>query len=748
MQDIILDFTNFMAKSGLQPYSASDIKADNKRRNYRLADDPKGKSRGYYKLRIDGDFGYGFFGDYRDSECISWHSAGSKKYTKEEIEEFKRRNEAMRLEDERIQKEAYQAKSGEASDFCLFLDTAKEHPYLTKKGIKPHDILVSGDLLVIPASDKAGKIWTYQTIAKDGIKLFLSGGKKKGSFYKIKGDDSCLLLAEGFATGASVFEATGYTTLVCFDAGNIGAVLSKIKHENAIICADNDWQGKDTAGQLRNTGLIKGKEAALKYGAKIAYPPIDGNDGLSDFNDWHILKGLESVKEIIHQASHVDAGVCAGGGILPQKKDVAQPAANVAPYDWENALITNKKGELNQNSPTNLNLIMEHDGQLDGCFKYDSFAKIIIMAKCPPWENEGNYRVRPIQDYDYFSLECFLEVKWGLKTGKNRCADAILKTANLPKNTFNPATEYFNALVWDGVPRLGDWLSKYISDGSQSHEYLSIVGRKFLCGLAQRAMFAGCKFDTMIIFEGKQYGGKSFLSRLLGTINGEEYFLDDFKDIENKDALMKMQGKLIVEFPEISTLRKAEVNDLKAFITRQTDEFRPPYGRNVIVSPRQCVFVGTVNPEGSYLKDVTGNRRYWPVACRDRLPIDDLRGLIPLLHAEAAHYVREGEQTWLNERQYEIATQEQDKRVVEDVWIDRIEDIVNNRDSITGDDILESLNITMDKRTPMIYGRVKNTMRRLGYEEARINAGARRKRGYIKIPKDGDQFSLEQEVKF
>ncbi len=745
MDDILASFLISMSERGLTPHNSGDIRADNKRHNYRLSGDPAHKKRGYYKLTIKGDFGYGFFGDYRDADCIPFISESSKKYTKEEIAEFKRKNEAARLEEERLQREAWENKAIEAAEYCLFLNPIQSHPYLTKKGIHGHGALENGNFLVIPAQDAGGKVWTYQTIDQSGEKRFLSGGRKKGAFYPIAGDESTVLIAEGFATGASLTQSTGFKCVVCFDAGNIDPVLSQLskKYENILICGDNDWQG------AVNTGKIKAEQAAKKYGVKYCIAPVDGMDGLTDFNDMHKAQGSDAVAQYIRQCLDRVAVCADGGGIHP--KSVAQPAATVAQVDWQSLMITNKKGDPNPSSPTNLNLIMEHDEELDGVFKYDSFSKVMIMAKRPPWESEAEYRVRPIQDYDYFALECFLEQKWGLKTGKNRCADAILKVSNLPKNTFNPATEYFESLVWDGKPRLGDWLAKYVSNGSQNHEYLSVIGRKFMCGLAMRAMKPACKFDTMIILEGKQYGGKSFLSRLLGTINGEEYFLDDFKDIENKDALMKMQGKLVVEFPEISTLRKAEVNDLKAFITRQTDEFRPPYGRNVIVSPRQCVFIGTVNPEGAYLKDVTGNRRYWPIACRDRLPIDELRNVIPLLHAEAAHYARQGEQLWLNDRQYELASAEQEKRVVEDVWIDKIEEITSGVEQITADEILESLNIVMEKRNPIVYARVKNTMMRLGFEEARINAGRRRKRGYIRIPKAGDQYALpakEEEISF
>jgi putative DNA primase/helicase len=418
--------------------------------------------------------------------------------------------------------------------------------------------------------------------------------------------------------------------------------------------------------------------------------------------------------------------------------------------DWESQLQKNKDGFVLPTSPTNLRLFMKHHADLQGVFRFDSFAKRIIVAKCPPWENVDDFNVRPIADYDYFRLECFLETTHGLKATKNRCADSIESTAQLPGNAFNPASDYFNSLEWDGVKRIDTWLQRYVSDGKQPSEYLTLVGRKFLCGLAARAMRPGIKFDTMIILEGKQYAGKSFLSLILATINGEEYFLDDFRDIDNKDALMKMQGKLVIEFPEMNTMRKAEVNDLKAFISRTHDVFRPPYGRNTIESPRQCVFVGTINPDGPYLRDVTGNRRYWPVSCRENIDLTELKKIVPLLHAEAAHCVKMGEQLWITRDEYKIAALEQDKRVVNDVWIDTIQEILLAKCEITTDEILQALEIPKERRTPQIQSRVGQTMTALGWEHARLVRGAKRPRGFIKPEyktKDNHEM-FEEEIVF
>ena len=733
MQEIIDDFINAMSTHGVAPASASDIKADDKRHDYQISGDPKGKKKGFYRLKIDGDFGVGFYGDWRIGECHSWHSKSKKKFTEKEKQEFAQRLRLEKERQEKEEKELHEKTAIEAQDDILFLNEADpSHPYLVKKGIKPYGVLQREKSLLIPIYDEK-QIWSYQTISEDGEKYILKNGKKLGNWFKIEGGEDTVILCEGFATGASIHEATGATVYVAFDAFNITQIAPKVKKihplSEIIIAADNDHEKKI------NAGLKYGKQAANLLNCKLVYP--DAVKGETDFNDLHKSKGLDAVKDKIQGAStsSLQPEQAAEGVILPCEDGSQALGGDLSPPipDWQEGLQTSKNGTVLPRSTVNLLLILANDEQLNGVFAYDSFAKKIIVRRCPPWELDEGFKVRQLMDFDYVRMEAWLERKWDLKTGKNRIADAIESTATLPFNTINPASDYFNSLVWDGTSRLDDWLYKYVSDNNQPKNYLSLVGRKFICGLAARAMKPGIKFDTMIILEGRQYAGKSFLSRVMATINDEDYFLDDFKDIENKDALMKMQGKLVVEFPEISTMRKAEVNDLKAFLSRTHDVFRPPYGRNTIESGRQCVFVGTVNPEGPYLRDVTGNRRYWPVSCRDKLDIAAIKEIMPHLHAEAAFRVKNGEKLWLDDSEYDLCVIEQDKRVMTDIWIDRIEDIVRGMDEIATDDLLHEIGISVDKRNSIVYTRISQSMISLGFVSDRVGGGRNRKRGYRRV---------------
>lgn len=745
MSEFTQKFIEAMNDAGIPPSNPGAILGEDKLLSYHIVGDKQGQKKGFYRLALDPDFAYGYFGDYRIGEPHAWHARTDRKITKQERDEIDARMAAHRAKIQQEEADRHNKCATEAVDATMFLNNAASHPYLTKKQIGPNGALISGQDLIIPMSDQT-KVWSYQTIKPDGEKLFFggqAGARARGLWFKIPGDDT-ICLAEGFATGASIKEATGHTVYVCFNAGNLIACAKPIRdlHPNAkiIVCADNDHFKKDKDGNVIQTGIKKAIAAAMEIDAYITYPDAkDLGDDKTDFNDLHVIMGLDAVKGRIQlfckkpneiRLDHINGSsdeAIAGGVAVPH--DTSAPRPN---SDWRSFLQLKKDGSIVERSVTNLLLIMKNDEHLVGVFKYNSFAKNVIMSRCPPWENEQTFRVRQVQDYDYIRLESFLETTDGLKTGREKCADAILSTAQLPCNTFNPATDYFEALEWDGVQRLNTWLKDYVSNHTQSEQYLKIVGRKFVCGLAARAMNPGVKFDTMIILEGKQNGGKSRLANALATINGAEYFLDDFRDIDNKDSLMKIQGKLVVEFPEITTMRRTEVNELKGFLSRQTDSFRPPYARNTIEAPRQCVFIGTVNPEGEYLRDVTGNRRYWPISCRDKIDLDTIKDLMPQLHAEAAFLVKNGEQLWLNEEEYELAARQQEERVLMDAWQERINDLVKAREWVSTEEILESLSIPFERRTATEVARVSKIMVTLGWIRSRKRDGLSRFRGWVK----------------
>lgn len=198
------------------------------------------------------------------------------------------------------------------------------------------------------------------------------------------------------------------------------------------------------------------------------------------------------------------------------------------------------------------------------------------------------------------------------------------------KNKRDSLQEHVLSLKWDGVDRIGTWLRDYCNaEGSEA--YLSAVSEALLKGMVLRAFEPGYKFDLMVILEGEQGVGKSSIARILAS---EDYFLDTHLNIDNKDAIVQMQGAWVVEMGELVSLKRAAIETLKNFITVQSDKVRPPYGRRMVAMPRRSLFIGTTNEE-AYLKDITGNRRFAPVKIGAPVDLAAFRAVRDQLIAEA-----------------------------------------------------------------------------------------------------------------
>lgn len=235
---------------------------------------------------------------------------------------------------------------------------------------------------------------------------------------------------------------------------------------------------------------------------------------------------------------------------------------------------------------------------------------------------------------------------------------------------FNPLAEYLTALEWDGEPRIGSWLIRYA--GAEPGAYSQAVGRNFLLGAVARALVPGIKFDFMMILEGRQGTGKSSLLRALGgdyTLEG----LPHKNNLNDRDVIAAMQGHWIVEVEELASLRKADVESLKAFITRTEDRARLAYGHLAQDYPRRCVFVGTTN-ESSYLTDATGNRRFLPVST-GRIDVAGARRDRDQLWAEATRAWLERpdpDALYMPDSVQELALAQQEQRRAADPWEDEV----------------------------------------------------------------------------
>jgi putative DNA primase/helicase len=274
--EVIDLFQGAMADSGL--VSREAILADGRLHRFRIEGDGAGKHNGWYVLYGDG-LPSGAFGCWKRQISETWCAKAQLDLTPAERAEHRRRMDAARIAREVEDKAIKQAARKKAATVWQSSPPAPDnHPYLLKKGVKAHGVRLSKSALVLPMRDSAGTLHSLQFIDGEGVKRFLSGGRKKGCYFSIGQMKDTLCICEGYATGASVYEAAGHAVAVALDAGNLlpvaKALRQKFPEAKIILCADNDTT---TPG---NPGLTLAREAAAAVGALLAIPPCAG-----DFND-------------------------------------------------------------------------------------------------------------------------------------------------------------------------------------------------------------------------------------------------------------------------------------------------------------------------------------------------------------------------------------------------------------------------------------------------------------------------------
>ena len=276
----------------------------------------RGDDSGWYMLHTDGTAA-GAFGCWRTGLQSTWCAKSDKAMTPAELADHRQRIKAMQAQREADTLATQQRASKTAAALWSQADPAAAHAYLSRKGIQPHGVKVSADKLLIPMRDTAGKLHSLQTIMPEGDKRFHPGGRVKGCYHSIGKPAGVLIVCEGYATGASIHEATGHAVAVAFNAGNLEAVALALRAKYAdlkiIVAADDDHQ---TDG---NPGKAKATAAALAVCGLVAVPTFptseDGRpDKATDFNDLHQMAGADAVRQCIESA----LGSTAGAGDWPE----------------------------------------------------------------------------------------------------------------------------------------------------------------------------------------------------------------------------------------------------------------------------------------------------------------------------------------------------------------------------------------------------------------------------------------------
>jgi predicted P-loop ATPase len=322
---------------------------------------------------------------------------------------------------------------------------------------------------------------------------------------------------------------------------------------------------------------------------------------------------------------------------------------------WEDT----KRGPRLRRVAENVVVILEHSPVWrGGKLRFDEFSQRILLRNAP-W-SAGDNGPRQWQDVDTTRLQGWLLREHSLDVSTDAIERAVsLVAANA---SFHLVREWMDTIEWDQVPRIDRWLHTYL--GAPLTAYSQAVGRWWLLSAVARTYQPGAKADHVLILEGTQGLGKSSALRALA---GAEWFTDTPIDIGSKDAYMALRGHLIVELGELESLRRADAERAKAFFSSSVDSYRPPYGRAEIQVPRSCIFAGTVN-HGQYLRDETGGRRYWPVAC-SRIDVPAIERDRAQLWAEAVSAYQDGAAWWPEtQADRDLCVEEQAARFVEDAW--------------------------------------------------------------------------------
>lgn len=438
--------------------------------------------------------------------------------------------------------------------------------------------------------------------------------------------------------------------------GNIGKVLSpdgtRVNEKGPIpdlkridwtgrqivIAFDRDAETNDgvRAARYKLTQELRSRSAVVRN----FQWPAEGPEA-KGIDDLLAALGPEVVLPLIESQQEVESGGVAG-------------------VDWKSALMRSRS-DIPLGNLANAITALQSAPVWRGVLAWNSFARRVCATSDPPFkcgDTWGDQETR---------LTCNWLQRQGIQVGVQVATDAVLTVAGM--RSFHPVRDYLGSIGWDGVNRLNNWLETYLQarisweEDEDFSDYLRAVGRCWMISAVARIYQPGCQADHCLVLEAKQGSGKSSALKDLAG----EWFTDHLAALGTKDAAQQLEGVWIVELAELDALKKSEVSATKAFITCRTDRFRAPFERTVEAHNRQMIFGGSTN-DSTWLKDDTGNRRFWPVKCGviDR---ESLRRDRDQLWAEAVALYRAGEPWWITDpRIVAAAERQQNKRVEVDVW--------------------------------------------------------------------------------
>lgn len=365
-----------------------------------------------------------------------------------------------------------------------------------------------------------------------------------------------------------------------------------------------------------------------------------------------------------------------------------------------------KDGEV-KSCLSNIYQVLSHHPAWQGVIAFDEMSLCTVKRKPPPFA-EGRTGEWDAQDDTRTAM--WLSRTYGFTPASVMVLEVVETLARA--NAWHPVREWMRSLKWDGTLRLNGWLAKYL--GVPYTPYSKRVSAWWIMGAVKRVFQPGVKFDYCLVLSGPQGKKKSTAFAVLGG----DWYGDTELDLQSKDAMSALRGKMIWEFPELGALARSEERRQKSFLSRQVDEYRPVYGRREIKAPRQVVFGGSTN-EHEWNKDPTGGRRFWPVDCLvDEIDTEGLRSVRDQLFAEALARIDAGERYWPTaQEQREWFDVEQLRVEQQDSIVDALHDWVFDplRAEFSAFDAMhDCLKLDASKITRDIQTRVGIALRKLG----------------------------------
>lgn len=557
----------------------------------------------------------------------------------EEIQARKKRREEEERKEQQLRAERMAQAAAQANTIWESATELEgdEHPYLKRKLVKSFGLRIGrfrnqDGALLVPIRNIDGQITSLQAIFQNENpqlgrdRDYLPGGQKRGCFHVIgnkpTGANPVIVICEGYSTGASIHQATGYCVVVAFDAGNVPTVAKLTRQQfgraTIVVAADNDQWHEDGK---QNDGVHYARQASITTGGLLAVPKFTRlSDKPTDFNDLHVLEGLNAVSDQIN-------------AVIPEPvNDNFLPLdASVNPFMFPH--MSHQQKPLN--TWENLEWLLDQYGIKS---RYNEISKDVVVTI--PGKDYGNDASANSALTEIVSL-C---ARNGMPSGS--CAEYVKLIAM--SNRYNPASEFITAKPWDGVSRIYDLCDTLeTAEGFDRSLVLMMVRRWLISAVAAAMQPTGFYSKGVLVLQGEQSLGKTAWFRSLVPPTLRELIkVGATIDPANKDSVSSAIGRWMVELGELdATFRKSDIARLKSFISQDRDEIRRPYDRLESTYQRRTVFFASVNPK-HFLADDTGNVRWWTIPVTRINYEHDID--MQQIWAEVAQLYREGERWWMN----------------------------------------------------------------------------------------------------